>query len=63
MRKTEKTFTLDEVERLVKNAYEVGFCDGEEGSDDSEFRIYKNAIDFWKKNVKAWVTKEITYLV
>ena len=48
-------FSLKEVEKLVKNAYEVGLCDGIEGKE------YVDADDFWNKNVKNWTTKDITY--
>jgi hypothetical protein len=55
----EKVFTLNEVEKLTKNAYNVGFCDGLEGGDNSEFREYRNEDDFWDKNKKEWLNNEI----
>jgi len=55
----EKTFTLLEIEKLVKNAYNVGFCDGLEGGDNGEFREYKDEDDFWDKNKKQWLYQEI----
>jgi len=61
MEKNEKKFSLKEVEKLVKNAYEVGFCDGEESSDNQEFREYRNAHDFWFKNMNTWIKGEINY--
>jgi hypothetical protein len=55
----EKTFTLLEIEKLIKNAYNVGFCDGLEGGDNSEFREYKDEDDFWNKNKENWLSQEI----
>ncbi len=55
----EKTFTLLEIEKLIKNAYNVGFCDGLEGDDNSEFREYKDEDDFWNKNKENWLNQEI----
>jgi len=59
-------FTIKEVERLVKNAYNVGFCDGEDNAwrkdSGDNFRDYKNDEDFWNKNIKGWQTKKITYV-
>ncbi len=55
----DKTYTLLEVEQLVKNAYNVGFCDGLEGGDNAEFREYKDEDDFWDKNKARWINKEI----
>ncbi|WP_462267998.1 hypothetical protein [Mucilaginibacter sp.] len=54
------SFTLDEVRKLVKNAYEVGFCDGIDDAmnDTGE---YRGADDFWEKNVDKWLNNEITY--
>ncbi len=60
MEKNKKTFTLEEVEKLVKFTYEVGLCDGE---DTFEFREYLNADDFWNKNVEQWITNEIIYQI
>lgn len=60
---TEKLFTLKEVERLVKNAYEVGLCDGIDSVGNNPMREYLNADDFWNKNFKKWITEEITYAV
>ena len=62
MENVEKKFTLNEVEKLIKNAYDVGFCDGEANTDNSEFREYQNAHDFWHKNVNLWLTEEIKYI-
>ena len=56
-----KKFTLDEVKKLVVNAYEVGFCDGIDDSDE-QFKQYKNAEDFWDKNFKKWINNEISYV-
>ena len=56
----EKTFTLKEVESLIKNAYEVGFCDGEDGG---EFKEYEDADDFWDRNFKQWIVEQINYVV
>ncbi|MFC4263746.1 hypothetical protein ACFOWM_12695 [Ferruginibacter yonginensis] len=58
----ENIFTLEEVEKLVKNAYEVGFCDGID-SIEIEKTNYSNSNDFWKKNIKDWIAKEISYIV
>ena len=55
----EKTFTLLEVEKLIKNAYNVGFCDGLEGGNNAEFREYKDEDDFWNKNISNWLNKNI----
>ena len=46
----EKLFTLSEVEKLTKNAYNVGYFDGLEGGHNLEFREYRNEDDFWDKN-------------
>ena len=56
---SEKTFTLLELEQLIKNAYNVGFCDGLEGGDNDEFRDYKDEDDFWNKNISNWLNKKI----
>lgn len=61
MSNTIKTFTSDEVERLVKNPYEVGYCDGID-SIESDQTDYLDADGFWNKNVTDWITKKITYL-
>ncbi len=61
--KSKQTFTLEEVEKLVKNAYEVGLCDGIDSCEGEQWREYSNAENFWQKNVKNWTTKEITYIV
>jgi hypothetical protein len=55
----EKKFTLLEVEQLIKNAYNVGFCDGLEGGDNAEFREYKDEDDFWDKNISNWLNNKI----
>ena len=55
-------FTLEEVEKLVKNAYEVGLCDGIECAEEGE-REYFSTEEFWYKNIKKWKSKEITYIV
>lgn len=55
----EKFFTLKEVEKLVKNAYNVGFCDGFEGGENDEFRDYKNEDDFWERNISIWSQEKI----
>jgi len=56
----EKKFTIVEVEQLIKNAYNVGFCDGLEGGENDEFREYKDEDDFWEKNKENWINnKEI----
>lgn len=55
----EKKFTLLEVEQLIKNAYNVGFCDGSEGGDNAEFREYKDEDDFWDKNISNWLNNKI----
>ncbi len=58
-----KVFTVEEVKKLVVNAYEVGFCDGSESIsyDNEDFKVYKNATEFWEKNQLDWLTKEINY--
>jgi hypothetical protein len=58
----ERTFTFFEVEQLIKNAYNVGFCDGLEGGDNSEFREYKDEDDFWDKNKNKYLNQEINLL-
>jgi hypothetical protein len=55
----EKKITLLEVEKLIKNAYNVGFCDGLEGGNNAEFREYKDEDDFWDKNKEIWLNQEI----
>lgn len=60
---TEKSFTIKEVEQLVKNAYNVGFCDGLEGGDNPEFRDYLDEDDFWNKNITNWLDKNIENIV
>ncbi|MDY0253091.1 MAG: hypothetical protein RBR30_01645 [Tenuifilaceae bacterium] len=55
----EKTFTLLEIEKLIKNAYNVGYCDGLEGGNNAEFREYKDEDDFWDKNKENWLSQEI----
>ena len=59
----EKTFTLFEVEQLIKNAYNVGFCDGLEGGENAKFREYKNEHDFWKKNISKWLNDKIETII
>jgi hypothetical protein len=61
--KIDKIFTLKEVEQLVKNAYEVGLCDGIESQAEMEERNYSDADDFWNKNITSWINDEITYIV
>jgi hypothetical protein len=63
MENTIKTFTLEEVERLVKFTYEVGFCDGIDSTYSNDDRDYVDADDFWNKNVMDWISKEITYVI
>jgi hypothetical protein len=58
MENSKKTFSLEEVEKLIKYTYEVGFCDGES---TCEFRDYINADDFWGKNIKRWLEDEIMH--
>lgn len=58
----EKIFTLIEVEQLIKNAYNVGFCDGLEGGDNTEFREYKDEDDFWNKNISIWLNEKIDFI-
>lgn len=58
----EKIFTLEEVEKLVKNAYEVGYCDGID-SVEIEKTNYSNSDDFWNKNIKDWTSKDISYVI
>jgi|688.fasta_scaffold975087_1 hypothetical protein len=60
--KPEKIFTSEEVEKLVKNAYEVGYCDGID-SIEIEKTNYSNSDDFWNKNIKDWTSKEISYVI
>lgn len=47
------------MEQLIKNAYNVGFCDGLEGGDNAEFREYKDEDDFWDKNISNWLNNKI----
>ncbi|HPE77086.1 MAG TPA: hypothetical protein PLC80_13420 [Draconibacterium sp.] len=56
-----KKFTLEEVEKLIKNAYEVGLCDGIESSEGGK-RDYLNSDDFWKRNKNNWIYNEINYV-
>ena len=58
----ERKYTILELEKLIRNAYNVGFCDGLEGGDNSEFRIYKNEDDFWEKNKENWINEEISLI-
>ena len=62
MEKNEKTFTLKEVERLVKNAYEVGLCDGADSVGSNPNKEYLNADDFWNKNIGRWLTQELKFV-
>ena len=62
MKNINRTFTLEEVEKLVKNAYNVGFCDGTDSIELNE-KSYLNSDDFWKRNIKDWISKEINYVV
>lgn len=58
----ERKFTIVEIEHLIKNAYNVGFCDGLEGGENDEFRDYKDEDDFWEKNKENWINnKEIKF--
>lgn len=59
MKSKKENFTLEEVEKLVKNAYEVGFCDGNE---PKEMRQYRNSNHFWNSNKISWVNLEIKYV-
>ena len=59
----EKNFTLKEIEQLVKNAYNVGFCDGIEGGDNTEFREYNDEDDFWEKNKLQWFNEAIELVI
>ncbi len=52
-----ETFTLSEVEALVKYTYEVGFCDGVDG--DGSYS--PNADSFWNEHIDDWLTEEIKY--
>ena len=61
-KKGKETFTLEEVEKLVKNAYEVGLCDGIECANEGE-REYSSTDEFWLKNINNRKTKEIVYIV
>lgn len=62
--KTDKIFTLEMVEKLVKNAYEVGFCDGIDSSEIYRTDYSKaDADDFWNKNVANWISDEISYIL
>lgn len=55
----EKKFTLKEVEKLVKNAYSVGLCDGIEGGENPQFREYKDEDEFWDLNISIWLNQPI----
>lgn len=59
MNLNKKKFTVEEVEKLIKNAYEVGFCDGKESY---EFRAYKSSNDFWINNKSKWLLLKINYI-
>ena len=59
MEKGKKQFTLEEIEALVKNAYEVGYCDGV----DSDGIYTPNADEFWNEHIENWLTKEIMYAI
>ena len=59
MEERKKQFSLKEVEALVKNAYEVGYCDGVDG--DGSYS--PDADSFWNAHVEDWLTKDITYIV
>jgi len=63
MEKDKKIFTLKEVESLIKNAYEVGLCDGIDSVGNNPNKEYLNADDFWNKNIEKWLTEQIKYLV
>ena len=60
--KSEKIFTMEEIEKLVKNAYEVGYCDGID-SIEIEKTNYANSDDFWNKNIVDWTSKDISYVI
>jgi len=55
----QETFTLTEVEALVKYAYEVGFCDGVDG--DGTYS--PNAVSFWNSHVEEWVNGDIKCVI
>ena len=59
MEKQEKKISLEEVKALVKNAYEVGYCDGV----DSDGSYSPDSSSFWNSHVDDWLNKEITYIV
>lgn len=50
-------FSMKEVKQLVKNAYEVGYCDGVDG--DGTYS--PDADKFWDENIEYWLTHEIMY--
>ena len=59
MGKNNKTFTLKEVESLIKYTYEVGFCDGIDSNGDY------NEVDankFWGQNIDEWLLGKIPYI-
>lgn len=53
-----ETFTLAEVESLVKNAYETGFCDGVDG--DGSYS--PNADSYWEEHIHDWQEGDIRYI-
>ncbi len=59
---SQKIFTMEEVEKLVKNAYDVGYCDGIDSIEADETN-YVDSNDFWAKNISDWSTKEILYII
>ena len=60
MKSKKEKFTLEEVEQLVKNAYEVGVCDGNETKNTQQ---YRNSNHFWNSNKTNWINSEIKYVI
>jgi len=58
MKESKKQFSLKEVEALVKNAYEVGYCDGVDGNGTYN----PNSNRFWNEHIEDWLTKNIAYI-
>ncbi len=59
MESKKEIFSLKEVEKLVKNAYEVGLCDGKEPNHMQE---YRNSNHFWYSNKNKWIKSKINYV-
>lgn len=59
MKSKKEKFTLEEVEQLVKNAYDVGFCDGKELKDMQQ---YRNSNHFWNSKKTKWINSKINYV-